>query len=750
VAPVSSARVVPERDVATLLPRRVVLGDPNRSEVQISPDGKSIGWLAAVDGVLNVVVAPADDIGKPKAVTHQRRSIPSWRWTFRSDRIVFEQAAPPEKASGDESRHLYAVDLAKSETKDLTPFDGANAELLRLSNKRPQEALVSINNRDHKFPDAYVVDLATGARTLVAKNDSGFSHYVGDDDLRVRFGLRHTPDGGAELVSVAQARETGKNAGKNAPKDTGTDPQKTVLRIPFEDARTTRVIDFDKTGDVLYVEESMGRETSALFALDTKTGTAKPVVDDAHADLGAVLLNPVDKAIQAASFDSEKRTWNVVDAAVEGDFYYLQTFGDGRLDVTSRSLDEQHWVVSYSYTDGPTLYYRYDRDPDVPGTPGKASFLFRSRDDLEHAKLSAMKPVVIKARDGADLPSYLTIPSEADPRDEGRPKAPLPTVVLVHDGPWECAPAEGNPLHRWLADRGYAVLSVNYRGSRGLGKSLLNGGNQEWGGKMQDDLAAAAKWAVDSKVADPEHIAVMGEGYGGYAVLLGMSTSPFTCGVDVGGPPNLILYLLNTAPYAEPQGAELARRVGDYHSDEGKKLLADRSPSSRVESIGKPVLIEQGKNDPHVSASEASELAVALKSHQIAVTYVAYPDEGRGFGRVANRLSFAAVAEAFLSKCLGGPHEAFGNDLAESSITVPVGSEHVPGLRAMLGAERIEPPAPAVPVPVPAVDAGAEPTAAAADASAAGVSNVTDGGSGDGSKHEANAAGRKDGSDGGK
>jgi dipeptidyl aminopeptidase/acylaminoacyl peptidase len=744
---------VPEyvpRDAASLLPRKVLLGDPDRSQVQISPDGKSIGWLAMMDGALNVVVAPSDDVGKPKPVTHEKRSVPWWRWTYRSDRILFTQDRPADKASGDESQHLYAVDLAKSETKDVTPVDGANAEIVALSHKRPAEALVTINGRDHKLPDVYLVDLTTAARKLVFKNEGGFSHFAGDDDLRLRFGLRHTPDGSSELATLPQ----------------GKDPGKIVLRIPFEDTLTTRPVGFDKTGDLLYLVESMGRDTSGLFAFDTRTTTAKPLAEDPHADVGRVLFNPVERTVEAVSFEYDKPTWNVVDASVEGDFYYLQTFGDGRLNVTSRSLDEQHWLVSYSYTDGPTLYYRYDRDPDVPGTPGKASFLFRSKDDLEHAKLSATRPVVIKAGDGTELLSYLTFPADADPRDEGRPRYALPTVVLVHDGPWERASSEANPLHLWLADRGYAVLSVNYRGSRGLGKSLLNAGNLEWGAKMQDDLAAVAKWAVDEKIAQQDHIAVMGEGYGGYAVLEGMAKSPFACGVDLGGPPDLILYLLGTPPYAEPQGAELARRVGDFHTDDGKKLLGDRSPSSHVAHIGKPLLIEQGKYDPRVAETDTVELAQAIKSHRVQVTYAAYPDEGRGLARLQNRLSFAAMAEAFLGKCLNGPHEPFGTELTDSSVTVPIGSEHVPGLRGKIGADRLEPIPLATAAAAAPGDAGVEwgapvlldgsvdapPDGAPKTGDASVAPPAADGGAAapSTSKAQADAGARKNGGDGGK
>jgi dipeptidyl aminopeptidase/acylaminoacyl peptidase len=742
-APPPVATSFPQREAGALIPRKIVLGEPDRGNVQISPDGKSIGWLAPADGVLNVFVAPSDEVGKAKAVTHQRRSIRRWRWSFTKDLLVFFQDRAGDKgdqAKGDESEHLFTVDLAKGETKDITPIDGADVRFVHMSSKRPAEMLVTINSRDHKFPDPYTVDLTTGVRKQVLKNDFGFSTFLGDDDLRVRVGLRHAPDGGTEIAIPPQGKDEGK----------------TVARIPFEDALSSRPIAFDKTGDVLFLTESMARKTSAVFALDMKSGSAKLVAEDpSHADVGHVLFSPVEKTVQAVSFEYDKLTWNVVDSAVEGDFYYLQNFGgDGRLDVTSRSLDEQHWVVSFSTSDGPTLYYRYDRDPDVPGTPGKASFLFRSSEALDRAKLSAMKPVVIKARDGTDLLIHLTMPPGTDPRDEGRPKYPLPTVVLVHDGPWERAPADVNPLHRWLADRGYAVLSVDFRGSRGLGTALLNGGNQEWGGKMQDDLAAAAKWAVDEKIAQVGHVAVMGEGYGGYAVLEGMADSPFACGVDLGGPPKLVMYLVGAPPFAEPQGAELARRVGDYRSDDGKKFLGDRSPASHPERIGKPLLIGQGKNDPRVAWTDTLELAQAVKSHHIAVTYAVYPDEARGLSRVQNVMSFAAVAEAFLGQCLGGASQPFGNELGDSSVTVPLGAENVPGLREALGPERTGPIAP----PEPAPSASPAPSGSAPSASPA-TSNAADGGalsSVDGgpataaSKGEADAGARNQRGDGGK
>jgi dipeptidyl aminopeptidase/acylaminoacyl peptidase len=403
-----------------------------------------------------------------------------------------------------------------------------------------------------------------------------------------------------------------------------------------------------------------------------------------------VLLHPTNKTVEAVSFDYERPTWMVIDASVEGDFYYLETFGDGTLLVTSRSLDEQRWLVAYAHSDGPTRYYRYDRNPDIPGNTGKATFLFSSKDELEHAKLSATGTVIIKTRDGLDLVSYLTLPYDQDPRGEGRPKEPLPTVLLVHDGPWARAAREGNPEHQWLASRGYAVLSINYRGSTGFGKQVVNAGNLEWGGKMHDDLLDAVKWAVDQKIADPTKVAIMGAGYGGYATLVGMTVSPYTfaCGVDSGGPSNLLAFVQTVPPYWQPQIGELARRVGDWRTDDGKKLLTDRSPVTRIDAIRRPLLIGQGKNDPYVGEGQTLELVAAIRSTRVPVTYVVYPDEGKGFARPPNRTSFSAVAEVFLAQCLGGPYQPIGDDFAGSTISVTSGAQYISGLRGAMGTSK--------------------------------------------------------------
>ncbi|HLK36076.1 MAG TPA: prolyl oligopeptidase family serine peptidase [Polyangiaceae bacterium] len=663
---VTSAQPDAPASVANLVARHVFFDGPDRSDVQVSPDGKRIGWLAPAHGAPNVWVGPSEAPQKAQALTHETgEGVRWWRWTFGSDRVVFARGR-----EGGES-DLVEADIAKGVVRDLTPREGVRGgDLVELSPKRPAEALVAFNDRNKQFPDVYLVDLAAGTRQLVQQNDGGYDQWLGDEDLRVRVGIKGTADGGREFFAIGRGKQAARR----------------MFLVPAADRQGLRSLGFDASGDSLFLEDSRNRDTAALFTVDTMSGQPTFVVGDKRADIGTVLVHPTSKVVEAASFLYDEPAWNVVDSSVEGDLYYLHTFGDAMPVVTSRSLDEQRWLVAFPHSDGPTRYYRYDRNPDVPGNPGAATLLFESQEALEGAKLSAARAVVIKARDGLDLVSYLILPVGEDPRGDGRPKAPLPMVVWVHDGPWARTGLEFGAEQQWLASRGYAVLSVNYRGSAGFGKAFLGAGNLEWGGKMRDDLLDAASWAVREKVADPGKVAVMGTGYGGYAVLsaLAMAPSPFACGVDVGGPPDLLSYV-QSASTGREHVEVLAARVGDPRTEEGKRLLAERSPVAHVGSIVKPLLIGQGKKDPWVAEAAVARFAAVLDARHAPVTYVAFPDEGRGIERPANRVGFAAVAEVFLSQCLGGPYLGYGDDLAGSTLTVPVGAERIYGLGAALG-----------------------------------------------------------------
>lgn len=655
-APAPTAKSAPRMD-PNLIPRAVLFGNPDRAAAMISPDGKQLAFLAPEGGVLNVWVAPASDPGAAKAVTHEKeRGIRTYYWAYSSQQILYLQ-----DKGGDENFHAYLVDLAKNETKDLTPMDGVRVNVEGVSPKIPGEVLLGINKRDPKYHDLFRADLKTGKLTLVAENKEGFAGYVTDDDYKARLALRNVSDGTQEML---KPDPKAKNAWVS------------YLKIPAEDTLTTSAVDFDKAGKVLYMNDSRGRDTAALFAVDVDSGKQTLLAQDPKADITGTLVHPTEKRVQAASSTRERTQWQVLDKSIQPDFDALGKVAKGDFRVTSRSLDDKTWIVAYVLDDGPVRYYRYDR------TSKKADFLFTNKKDLEGVPLAKMRPVTIKSRDGLDLVSYLTLPKASDPDGDGKPDKPLPMVLLVHGGPWGRDGWGLNPTHQWLSNRGYGVLSVNFRGSTGLGKKFTNAGDKEWAAKMHDDLIDAVKWAVDAKIADAAKVAIEGGSYGGYSTLVGLTFTPdtFACGVDIVGPSNLRTLLSTIPPYWASMRTVFAHRVGDPDTDDGKKLLDERSPLTRVASIKKPLLIGQGANDPRVKQAEADQIVKAMQERKIPVTYVLYSDEGHGFARPENRMSFNAVNEIFLAQCLGGAYQPVGADFKGSTIAVPAGADQIHSL----------------------------------------------------------------------
>lgn len=641
-----------------LIPRELLFGNPEKAAARISPDGKQLSYLAPVEGVLNVWVGPADAPDRAKPVTQdKKRGIRSYFWAYTSRHILYVQ-----DADGDEDWNVYAVDLSSGKTKNLTPLHKVNAQIEEVSEKFPEEILVGLNDRNPQFHEVYRVHIGSGERKRVQENDQ-FASFVTDDDFRVRFASKMLPDGGSALYEPD-----------------GRGGWKEKLKIAMEDTMTTSPAGFDKSGTKLYLLDSRGRNTGALAQLDLASGKLTVLAADEKADVGGVLAHPTEKTIQAVSFNYLRNEWRVLDRAIADDLKYLGMVAPGEVQVTSRSLDDQTWTVAYLADNAPVRFYRYDRKAR------RAHFLFTNRRDWEGLPLAKMHALVIKSRDGQNLVSYLTLPPHRDSDGDGRPDRPLPLVLNVHGGPWARDAWGFDPEHQLLANRGYAVLSVNYRGSTGFGKAFINASNRQWAAKMHDDLIDAVDWAVAEKIADPAKVAIMGGSYGGYATLVGLTFTPdkFACGVDLVGPSNLLTLLKTIPPYWAPALQMFKDRVGDLSTDEGRKLLEERSPLNYVARIKKPLLIGQGANDPRVKQSEADQIVKAMQQKKIPVTYVLFPDEGHGMARPENRLAFFAVAEAFLARNLGGRHEPIGEAFAGSSITVPTGAADVPGLAEKL------------------------------------------------------------------
>lgn len=659
-----------------LIERQVFFGNPDKAGLQISSDGKHISYLAPLDGVLNVYVAPAENPAAATAVTADKgRGIRIYFWAYTNQHIIYLQ-----DDGGDENWALHVVDIDTKQDRNLTPFEEIldqsgkpivlpsgkkmrpTAQIQEVSRKFPTEILIGLNNRNPQFHDVFRLNLESGEMKMIQQNDS-FAQFLTDDEYRIRFATLMTPDGGSEIYKMT---------------DTGS--WESFIRISMEDMMTTAPIGFDKSNQMLYMIDSRGRNTAALTTFDLATGDIKVLMEDFRADIQGIMIHPTEKNVQAAAVNYTRTEWKILDPAIQGDIDYLKTVSPGDWNVTDRTTDDKFWAVAYVVDDGPVRYYFYDRDAK------KATFMFTNRTQAEGLPLAKMHPVVIKSRDGLDLVSYLTLPVDTDKDSNARPDTALSMVLLVHGGPWARDGWGLNGMHQWLANRGYAVLSVNFRGSTGFGKNFINAGNLEWAGKMHDDLIDAVNWSVSEGIAKKDKIAIMGGSYGGYATLVGLTFTPdvFACGVDIVGPSNLRTLLETIPPYWKPMFEMFASRVGDPRNEQGKAFLDSRSPLTLVDRISKPLLIGQGANDPRVKQSESDQIVKAMQEKSIPVTYVLYPDEGHGFARPENRLSFYAVSEIFLSRFLGGRYEQIGDDFNNSSVTVPVGAEQVPTLTEAL------------------------------------------------------------------
>ncbi len=645
------------KDNSDLIPRKMLFGNPERTAVTISHDGTRVAWLAPVDGVLNVWVAPVDAIGEAKPVTRDRgRGIRHYLWSYHPGCLLYGQ-----DRDGDENWHVHAVEIETGRTRDLTPYEGVQAIPHGLSDRIPDEVLIGINRRDPQYHDLYRIHILTGESRLVVENDVGAIRLLTDHDFNVRLAAVIPPDGGVQILSRS-----------------GSGEWEPFMTIGPEDDVTTGPLHFDAAGRLLYLRDSRGRDTAALVALDTETGAVEPLASDAKADASQTIDHPGTHRPQAVAFEYERVTWTVMDQSIAADFERLADGDRGEFHAISRSLDDRTWIVAYDRADGPQAYYRYDRES------GSLDYLFSNRPDLEKTVLAPMSSAVVRSRDQLDIVAYYSLPAGTTKDGTDRPTEPLPAVLYVHGGPWARDSWGYDPVHQLMSNRGYAVISVNYRGSMGFGKAFVNAANGEWAGRMHDDLIDVVDWAVGQGIADRERIAIMGGSYGGFATLVGLTFTPevFACGVDLVGPSNLNTLLDSVPPYWKPMLGMLRTRVGDNSTADGKRLLAERSPLSRVDRIVRPLLIGQGANDPRVKQAESDQIVAAMTERGIPVTYLLYPDEGHGFARPENNLSFMAVAEAFLARCLGGRHEPVGDDFEGSSIQVKAGAEEIPGLQS--------------------------------------------------------------------
>jgi dipeptidyl aminopeptidase/acylaminoacyl peptidase len=665
---------VPAATEAPLIARADLFGDAVRAKAQLSPRGDRIAFLAPRDGTLNLWVVPVDAMGQARPLTDdQSRGVRYFVWAENGTDILYLQ-----DVEGDENWRLNVVTVESGESRALTPA-GSRAEILGLSPNDPTGVVIALNDRDAAWPDVYRYDLVTGARTLLQRNTNsatvrGFARFVVDHDNQLRLGLKTLPEGGVEVFTRAAA-------GRWA----------SLFTIPFEDSMASKPIAFEADGRSFLMLDSTGRDRAALVRVDAASGVKTVLGESQRADVVDVWLDPATNAPQAFGADYLRREWRVIDPAAQGDLDFLDAQLQGEASVTSRSLDDNRWIVVEDGPTTPARSYLYDRaDPNNR----RLTLLFRHRPALEQQPLQPMIPQEIEARDGLTLVSYLTLPIGSDANGDALPDAPAPLVLLAHGGPWTRDSYGFNAMHQWLANRGYAVLSVNFRGSTGFGKAFLNAGNREWGGRMQEDLLDAVQWAVENGIAQPERVAIIGGSYGGYAALAGLAFTPerFACAVSFAGIVNLPTLFDHIPAYWTAYREDLYLRVGDPRTPEGRQMLRERSPLTAAAQIRRPLLLAQGLHDP---LSETELIAQSLRARRANFIYLAYPDEGHILARPQNRLSFYAATEHFLGGCLGGRVEPVGAAFEGASLQAIDGAQSVPGLSAFVRRPAPPPVAPA-------------------------------------------------------
>ena len=624
-----------------LIERKILFGNPDKAMVKLSPDGQYISYIAPREGVLNIWIAPSSDPLNAKPITDDKdRGIRSYYWAYNNTHIIFSQ---DEK--GDENFRIYTYNLENKETKLLTNDKGVKAFLYGISHRSPNEILIGLNERDKRYFDVYKFDILKGTKELLIENNK-FTGFVVDHDLNIRFAKLTNKEGGEEYFQFKD-------------KD-----WQFFMTISMEDSTNTGILGFDKTGSIVYLLDSRGSNTSILKSLNLDNNKTIIIAKDDKADLDIFTVHPTEYNIQAVAINYDKISYNILDDSIKEDIGYLQKLCDGDLIINTRTIDDKNWLVAFDSDIYPVKYYKYDR------ANKKATFLFSNRKDLEQCKLAKMHPVIIKARDGLDLVSYITFPIDAELDDKLSPKKPLPLILNVHGGPWSRDLWGFNSTHQWLANRGYVVLSVNFRGSTGFGKNFVNEGNMQWGKKMHDDLVDSVHWAVANKIADPAKIAIMGGSYGGYAALAGVTFTPdlFACAVDVVGPSNLLTLINSVPPYWEPILNDFKKRLGPWDTEEEKEVLRQVSPLTFANRIKKPLFIAQGAHDPRVKQAESDQIVSEMKNNNIPVIYALYEDEGHGFAKPTNRLSYHALVEQFLAAILGGRSEPIGEDMKEANL----------------------------------------------------------------------------------
>jgi dipeptidyl aminopeptidase/acylaminoacyl peptidase len=624
--------------VPPLVDRELIFGNPEIAAAELSPDGRYVTFLKPWKDTRNIWVKKVDEPFSAARLltTETKRPIPGYGWSRDGKYVLYVK-----DQDGDENFNLFAIDPAAPPvgadaplSRNLTALKGVRVELYSFPKHDPDIVYLGLNDRDKAWHDLYKLKISTGELTLVRKNTERITAWVFDLNGQLRLATRAAENGDTEVLRV--------------------DPDKFTKIYSCNVFETCAPLRFQKDGKRVYMETNRGDDANliSLTLLDPESGKTEMVESDPlnRVDFGgAVFSEASDELAETVYVDARFRRY-FRDKGFETDKKWLQSKLPGEeVDATSRTLDEHMWLVTANSDTEPGETYLFDRRTH------KLTFQYKIQEKLPRDAMAEMKSVSYESSDGLEIPAYLTLPRGLAPKG-------LPVLIIPHGGPWARDVWGFNGLAQFFANRGYAVLMPNFRGSTGYGKKFLDAGNDEWGRKMQDDVTWGAKYLVAQGIADPKRVGILGGSYGGYATLAGVAFTPdvYAAAVDIVGPSNLITLLESIPPYWESIRKVFYERMGDPNTPEGKAMLMQRSPLTSADKIRTPLMVVQGGNDPRVNRREADQIVIALRDRGFPVEYILAPDEGHGFQRPVNNMACFMEAEKFLAKYLGGRYQEGG------------------------------------------------------------------------------------------
>ena len=614
---------------APLIPRTVLFGNPEKCSVQISGDGKYLSYLAPLDGsrtegALNIWIRTLGQHDDQPITQVTERSIEAYSWSNDSKQLLYIS-----DNKGDENWLLYGIDLQTRETTCYTPFENVQTRFVYHDNKETSTLLLGLNKDNPASHDIYTLDLTTKELTLIAKDPGNVTQWIADKNLQLR----------------AAKQLTGETAQLLYRED--NDAEWEVFHTyDFEDASSSWISCISQKHNCLYIRETKDSNTARFLSYDLSTKQFNVIAHNKKYDLGSIYIHPDDEIPLAIRHNEDKPRWEFLAPSIYERI--ITTFTKkytAEIYLASCDKELRRWIV---YLGGDTYggtYYLYNDDTQ------EIEELFKAKPDLDDTALAPMEPITFTSRDGLTLHGYLTCPLY-------KKRSQLPLVLVVHGGPWLRDSWGYNSYAQWLANRGYAVLQVNFRGSSGYGKKFLHAGDKQWGAKMHDDLIDGVNWTIEQGIADPKKVAIFGGSYGGYAALCGAAFTPdiFCCAIDIVGITNLLTWLEAMPPYWDKYKADTYQKVGNPETE--AEMLKERSPLFKAGQIKIPMLIAQGAHDPRVKQAESEQIVEALEKNGIEHTYMLFEDEGHGFMKAENRLKFFTEAEKFLANHLGGRSES--------------------------------------------------------------------------------------------